>query len=500
VGRAEAGTGASELSQTHELQENTAGRLQLGCSTLVAFLLPTWLLLTALILQFVPELRGIEMFDPATGQTTWVEYGVFRQWFWGGLLSLTLLQVGVPVLGQVVYVMALGEEASTAWAASQARRYEEAVGPARLPVPLVVKKRVKGGARAAAVPVEVVGAGLGRRLLARTLDTALLVQGGLAGLWLGHLLMDGLSMPGAFTPWMLGIGGVVVATFFLVRWRGALRSGSGLGKAVAGIEVLRSHERRGRSAVVVLRTIVPDVLTVVLGLVAAVLAGVYLVPAVLASSVGPSLDPGRFGVLAQCTAAVLTLGLVQVLAGLPAVVGDRSLYDRVAGTWVARSELVARGAADEAVMTRRIGARLVDGAFVAALVSLPLLAATATGGWVSFEEQPDGEIVVLWSRWLLGVPPALLVGQLVHWVDLSLHETTMGKRLFGLSIVDAERDGPAPWFQRVVVREVVCVGLFWGLLPIVAPAYDLFTGWSDPRQRTLHDWIAGTRVVRTRRT
>lgn len=474
----------------HELQEDTGGTLQLGCSMLGALLLPTWLLLTALLLQFVPELRGVDWYDPVDGTSTFYAYGTVAQWVRGGAVSIVLLGVAFPIVAQVLYVVALGEAASVAYGQAEANRYEAAVGKAALPVPLIVRKRVKGGARAAAIPVQVVAATLSRRFGARLVDASLVFFTVAGAVLLGQLIATGsLRIPAHLAPMSWTLAFVATTSFYVTRWRAVHHSGQTVGKSLFGIQVVGRDGGRRTTRRLVLRTVVPDAAHVVLAAVGAMGLTSLVVPMVLGGPFGDRFDPPRLSIVVTGLAWMVSFVVVDLLAGLPAMIGDRSLYDRMGGTWVARSELVA-GDAVPGLLLRRFAARAVDGAFVVGCFLLPLvIGVLSTAGFGAARTTLDLLALNL-SWWVVAAPIAGLVAQGLHWMDLTVNGTTIGKRLFRLRVVDADTGAPGGWFQVVLIRELVYLGVGWTVLPFIV-------GWLDPEQRTLHDWIAGTRVVGT---
>lgn len=79
-----------------------------------------------------------------------------------------------------------------------------------------------------------------------------------------------------------------------------------------------------------------------------------------------------------------------------------------------------------------------------------------------------------------------------YWVPTALWGQTLGKRLLGIKVVDAE--GEPPGWGQAAMRELVgkfLSGLSLGLGFLVA----LF----HPKRRALHDLVGGTWVVAVRR-
>ncbi len=101
---------------------------------------------------------------------------------------------------------------------------------------------------------------------------------------------------------------------------------------------------------------------------------------------------------------------------------------------------------------------------------------------------------------LLGIAGYLLVN---GWL-LYRHGQTLGKRIMGLAIVRQSDGSKASLGRLVGVRALFFPLLYlpigfaaigaWALLPVVDNASILLRG-----RRCLHDFAAGTRVVRTRR-
>jgi uncharacterized RDD family membrane protein YckC len=142
----------------------------------------------------------------------------------------------------------------------------------------------------------------------------------------------------------------------------------------------------------------------------------------------------------------------------------------------------------------RFAARLVD---QAALVGacLPSLGWLAGARWLESRA----------SLYAL-LPSALLLVALVgwQWWTVSRDGTTVGKRLVGIRIVNFQDGRPPGFLAGVVVRGWVPRGLvvLLGLVTSLGGALSLLDGALvfSAGGRTLHDRLAGTRVIKVRKT
>jgi uncharacterized RDD family membrane protein YckC len=137
---------------------------------------------------------------------------------------------------------------------------------------------------------------------------------------------------------------------------------------------------------------------------------------------------------------------------------------------------------------RRLLAALIDLAIIVpAGLILAFVAAKIAG-----VSPRDSDMLLL----VLGADPALIlalgmviaVGAVYALVFHILRGQTVGMRVLGLRVIDVYGDRPAP--SRCVVRT----------LGYIAGALTLFLGFIwigfDSEKRGLHDWIAGTYVIR----
>lgn len=454
-------------------------------------LFPVWVLLTALILQFVESLRGVYMFDPLTGTIEFQAYGVFRQWGAAGMLSLVLLGVVVPIVANLLYLMDVGHDAAVQIGNRTATRYAEAVGPAVLDVPLEVRKRSRSGAVLSALPLQVVIGSAWRRGLARVLDAGL-VFFGLAGALVAGTVLDHrtLLIPEALGPWTLSLAGFVLVALYLARWRVFAQTGQSVGKMLLDVHVVPPvaaspgwMRRVVPFRTGLLREVLPDLLVLAGATGFAWLLGRLAYDAVVQAGGEGMFDPARATLVLRPILWGVAFGLFEGVLGLPMLFDGQSARDRLAGTKVLRTTVVSVRTADP-LLARRVLARMVD-LILVGLVGLLPLALSVLGAF-------SGKLLLGVAALEVLVVGGLLVGLLV---DLGRNGSTPGKRLFGLQVVDRHGGAVDSWVRMVLVREVMCVGLFWTLLPVVAPLYDLLTGALDDDERTLHDWVAGTRVV-----
>ena len=138
-----------------------------------------------------------------------------------------------------------------------------------------------------------------------------------------------------------------------------------------------------------------------------------------------------------------------------------------------------------ATIGSRVGARLIDGLFVGAVSAAIVL----LGGGV---EVTDGSVDLPgWMSWVTGgFALAYEIGL------IALTGQTLGKRLLGISVVDATT-GSVPELDQSVRRafpNVLTLVPYLGWLSVVAY---LSAVWR-PRRQGWHDSLAGTIVVTTR--
>lgn len=125
----------------------------------------------------------------------------------------------------------------------------------------------------------------------------------------------------------------------------------------------------------------------------------------------------------------------------------------------------------------RFAAALVDGV-VSSLVAAVVATATAFLFSSAGEETLGLSMVLAY----------LLVPLAYYWVPTALSGQTLGKRLVGIKVVDAE--GRPPGYARAAMREVVGK-LLSALLLYLGYLVALF----HPERRALHDLVGGTWVV-----
>jgi uncharacterized RDD family membrane protein YckC len=142
----------------------------------------------------------------------------------------------------------------------------------------------------------------------------------------------------------------------------------------------------------------------------------------------------------------------------------------------------------------RVVARVIDWSLVGCAVIPSAALMLALGGGRAMAGRPQIQALVLLPAFML-----LFVLALYQWYSTATDGTTIGKRLMGIHI---ERDdGKAPGFVKgVVLRSWVfsaasaalsltCVG------STILTLADLGFAFSDDRRKTLHDRLAGTRVM-----
>ncbi|MCB9667976.1 MAG: RDD family protein [Alphaproteobacteria bacterium] len=446
------------------------------------------------------------MFDPLTGASTFVEYGVVWQWLRAGAISTLLLGMAAPIVAQVLYIVALGDAVYAEVSRRDAQRYERAVGPAAVPMPLVVRKRTKSGARAAAIPVEVVPGALWRRAGARLVDNALVAFTAVGGLMAGELLVTGgLGLP-TFDLFAVGLSAFVVCTLFLARWRGVHRSGQTLGKVLLDVHVAAPEGPLTGWRQVFLREILPDIGSFVGATLGALFAGPAVIGLLYHYQIAELFDLPVVVVFSTILGWPFAFVGMEMLWGLPLLGTTRSIRDFLGGTVVVRTQLVDTDVTAGGHLFGRVVARLIDHSLLPLTLGIPWAITS-----MAMLEAIDPLHEDLWFSvpfalftgpaaspgLVLGGAAVALLGQIVVWTDLARTGTTPGKRALGLRVV-SDDEVPVDWVRVVLVREVMAVWLFWGLLPFVGPLYDLLTGALDRSGRTLHDRIAGTRVVASR--
>ncbi len=147
-----------------------------------------------------------------------------------------------------------------------------------------------------------------------------------------------------------------------------------------------------------------------------------------------------------------------------------------------------------APLSARLGASLIDAGVVVTVLLVAVLAGAFTYGASELgplvDRGPDHIVDGLLVRHRLGLVIVLLggcIGFVYATLSHALVGATIGKRLFGLCLVDTEGDRPN-------VRDAAArsVALILGMLPAgLGAAFALF----DRRHLTLHDRLVGTRVV-----
>lgn len=143
---------------------------------------------------------------------------------------------------------------------------------------------------------------------------------------------------------------------------------------------------------------------------------------------------------------------------------------------------------------RRLCATVID---VVLVPTLTIFLVMVTG----VVEDAEDYINNLWMLWVLLL--AVLSYLLLNGYGLWRNGQTLGKRMFGIQIIDATKNEAgdyigtkAPLWKLICIRALFFPLLFitpipWlGLLPLV----DQILVFSKPR-RCLHDWAAGTVVV-----
>lgn len=166
-----------------------------------------------------------------------------------------------------------------------------------------------------------------------------------------------------------------------------------------------------------------------------------------------------------------------------------------------------------AARSLRLLAVLIDAAIAGALLFLTTLGALAGGAGTlrAFAGTKDPLLAKLGSGGLgaAGIVLAVVAGTalfvvtLYQWYLLSTLGQTIGKRAFGIRIVDATTGKPAGFFQAVLLRSLlpmlivsVVTALLGWLFPPIGGLLALFNlvPIFGPDRRCAHDYLAGTQV------
>ena len=140
---------------------------------------------------------------------------------------------------------------------------------------------------------------------------------------------------------------------------------------------------------------------------------------------------------------------------------------------------------------QRMAATGLDWALITVVTLLVIL---ATGVLEHAEDYANvGQSAV--NAVLCGLPAYLILNGWLLWT----RGQTAGKAAMGLMIVDHQTGNCASFWKLLFVRAlipvvVVAVGFIWELLWLLVLIDFCFIFRKD--QRCLHDWIAGTRVVK----
>lgn len=123
----------------------------------------------------------------------------------------------------------------------------------------------------------------------------------------------------------------------------------------------------------------------------------------------------------------------------------------------------------------RLGAGLLDGLIIALPISLIVLAAMGTGR--------DAELTTNVLYWIYGIVVP------VAWAGY-----TVGKRICGIRI--RKIDGSAPTFGTMLLRTLVG-GIVYAFTFGIGVIVSAFMVGLREDKRSIHDFIAGTEVVRS---
>lgn len=145
----------------------------------------------------------------------------------------------------------------------------------------------------------------------------------------------------------------------------------------------------------------------------------------------------------------------------------------------------------------RLGALMLDG-LVNFGLTLPglLVIFFAISKAQGQHRNPEAESLMVFGMWLVFIPWTILV--IYQLVLLSTRGQTLGKGWMKIRIVTYEGGEPVGFVKAFLLRSFV-PGLI-GIIPILGPLFsmaNLVFGLSEER-RCIHDYIAGTKVVRSR--
>lgn len=132
----------------------------------------------------------------------------------------------------------------------------------------------------------------------------------------------------------------------------------------------------------------------------------------------------------------------------------------------------------------RIGARLIEGVVLLAIVTLTFGACAVASDAARTEQEA-------WMPFLLSVTVVPAVVSLVHLVLTASAGGSLGKRILGLRVCTLDGQ-PAPLW-RLLLRELL---FFFGLSVTVIPVIDLVLAFVRPDTRGLSDLLLGTQIMK----
>jgi hypothetical protein len=329
---------SSAASRVEAIQEDATGKLRLGCGVVVSVLFPIWVLLTASALQLYPDLRGQWVLDPSVGEPEFREFGFFVQWFRGGAIAALILALASPLAGVVALTVTAMGAIGRAQGRADVARMDLQAGTVALDVPIVVRKRRRGVVELA-LPVAVVDAPPGRRLIAKAVDGGLLLACALGGAVLGLLGTAGTSDWGAVAWGWPALGAAAGALgISAVQWAGVVDRGQTFGKMMVDIrEIQGDDDHPPGPGAVALRHVLPGAIGL---LVAALLSAgtAWLAVELIERSGQPEaflmgLVPWVVGIVAL----PVHWTCLALLRSAPVAQGRDALHDRFVGTRVVRT-------------------------------------------------------------------------------------------------------------------------------------------------------------------
>jgi uncharacterized RDD family membrane protein YckC len=135
---------------------------------------------------------------------------------------------------------------------------------------------------------------------------------------------------------------------------------------------------------------------------------------------------------------------------------------------------------------RRLAALLIDGVIVTVVCLVPILLII-----LAAEDEDDIAAAVIWPA----IAFLIVFPAVYHTVLVALTGQTLGKRMLGIAVRDAEQEGAAIGYGRAFGRWFVAYVL-WTLCYVPGILDGLWPLWDD-RKQSLHDKAVRSVVVHT---